>query len=196
MKLLPSLLTVAATAALLTLSGAQARAQERGGGRPDPEEMRARMMERTREQLKVNSDEEWKVMEPRIQAVNDARRELAALTPRGRGLFGGGPGGRGGRGGGGGGAGGDRANGGGGGAGGGGERRGGGFPGFGEPAPQVQALEKALESDSADDIKAKLAALRAARKDQEAKLAKAQDNLRQVLSSKQEAQAVVMGLLE
>jgi len=45
-------------------------------------------------------------------------------------------------------------------------------------------------------VKAKLAAYRAAQKQKEAALEKAQDDLRQVLSVKQEATAVLMGLLK
>jgi hypothetical protein len=49
---------------------------------------------------------------------------------------------------------------------------------------------------SADELKARLAALRDARKAAEAKLAAAQDDLRQVLTVRQEAIAVVNGLLK
>jgi len=194
---LPRLLTMAASVALLSLGTVKSQAQNRGNF--DPEEFRARMMERYREDLKVKSDDEWKVIEGRITAVMEARRDLAALTPRGRGF--GGRGGRGGGPGGPGGPGGDQADRGGrrGGdqGGGGGGRRGPGGPGgFGEPSPQVEALEKAVEAGKADDIKAKLASLRSARKDAEAKLTKAQDNLKQVLSVSQEGQACLMGLIE
>ena len=45
-------------------------------------------------------------------------------------------------------------------------------------------------------MKAKLTKFREARKDKEAKLAKAQEDLKKVLSVKQEAAAVLMGLLQ
>ena len=47
-----------------------------------------------------------------------------------------------------------------------------------------------------DELKAKLTKFREARKDKEAKLAKAQEDLKKVLSVKQEAAAVLMGLLQ
>jgi len=58
-------------------------------------------------------------------------------------------------------------------------------------------LRDLLEKDDASkgDIKAKLAAYRADRKAREAKLKKAQEDLRQLLTIKQEAQAVLSGLL-
>ena len=74
----------------------------------------------------------------------------------------------------------------------------GGPGGFGREAnPELEALRKALESKaSAAEIKAKLADLRAARKKKEAELEKAQDELRDILSARQEAMAVTLGLLK
>lgn len=143
-----------------------------GGGGPgnfDPEQARQRMMERYKEQFGIKDDAEWKIVETRIEKVNEARRDIGF---RGMGF-----GGRGGPGGGGG---------------------GGGRRGFGgEPSPDAEALQKAIESNaSGDEIKSKLAAYRASVKEKEAKLEKAQDELRKVLSVKQEAQAVLMGLLK
>jgi hypothetical protein len=129
--------------------------------------MRQRMMERYREQLVVKDDAEWSLIEARIKKINESRM--------GRGFGGpwGGPGGQGGPGG----------------------RQGRG--GFGQPNPDGEALQTALDSGaSADDIKAKLATYRASAKQKEAQLEKAQDELRQLLSVKQEARAVLMGLLK
>jgi hypothetical protein len=146
-----------------------------GRGNWDPEQMRQRMMERIREQLAVKDDSEWGVIESRIKKINDARSGMG----RGFGGFGGpgGPGGQGGPGG----------------------RQGGrqGPGGFGQPNPDAEALQTALDSGaSADDIKSKLTAYRAAAKQKEAQLEKAQDELRQLLSVKQEARAVLLGLLK
>jgi hypothetical protein len=141
-----------------------------GRGNFDPEQMRQRMMERYREQLVVKDDAEWSLIEARIKKINESRM--------GRGFGGpwGGPGGQGGQGGPGG-------------------RQGRG--GFGQPNPDGEALQTALDSGaSADDIKAKLATYRASAKQKEAQLEKAQDELRQLLSVKQEARAVLMGLLK
>ena len=57
-------------------------------------------------------------------------------------------------------------------------------------------LQKALDDKaSAEDVKAKLAKLRETRKTKEAALEKAQDELRKALSPRQEAGAVLAGLL-
>ena len=155
------------------------------GGRPgrgnwDPEQMRQRMMERVREQLAVKDDAEWSVIESRIKKISDSRFGM------GRGMGGpGGPGGPGGQG----------APGGQGGQGGQGGRQGRG--GFGQANPDAEVLQSALDSGaSADDIKVKLTAYRAAAKVKEVQLEKAQDELRQLLSVKQEARAVLLGLLK
>jgi hypothetical protein len=158
---------------------AQAQGQGGGQGRPnfDPEQMRARMMERYRERLEVKSDDEWKILEERITKVTEARREVG-FGGMGRGAFGGQrPGGRGG----------DAAQ-------GGGQRQG---RGFGTPSPEAEDLQKSLDAKAgADEIKAKLAKVREARKTKEATLAKTQDELRKVLSVRQEAIAVMDGLLD
>ena len=66
-----------------------------------------------------------------------------------------------------------------------------------EANPEMEALRKAIEDKApASEIKAKLAALRDARKKKEAELEKAQDELRQLLSARQEAVAVTLGLLK
>jgi hypothetical protein len=175
--------TIAIAAALLSCSTTISNAQERQ--RPDPEEMRQRMSERMREQFGVTDDAEWKIIEGKIQKVNEARRAV------GGGMGFGAMGGFGGRRGGGDG---DRADRGGQGNRGGGNR----FGGFGgEPSPEVAELQKAIEAKaSADDIKAKLAKVREARKANEAKLEAAQEDLKKVLSVRQEAVAVMMGLLK
>jgi hypothetical protein len=74
----------------------------------------------------------------------------------------------------------------------------GGMGGFGrEASPELAALRKAIDDNaSSADIKAKLAALRAARKKKEAALDTAQNQLRDILSPRQEAVAVMLGLLK
>ena len=182
MKTLNRILALAGVSAVLALGTGAGNAQENqnqnrpdrgdrgpGGGRGnfDPEQMRARMMERYREAFEVKDDAEWKLIEGRITKASDARRDMGGFGrmfggPGGRG---GGPGGRGGFG--------------------------------GEPNPDAEALQKAIEAKaSADEIKAKLAKYRESQKAKQATLEKAQAELRQVLSVKQEAQAVLMGLLQ
>jgi hypothetical protein len=78
---------------------------------------------------------------------------------------------------------------------GGGGRRGGG-PGA-DANPEAEALQKALEAKaSTEEIKTALAKYREARKTKEAALAKAREELKKVLSVRQEATMVMMGLLE
>jgi hypothetical protein len=166
------MMSMAAAVGLLLGAGhlnAQDR-QDRGGrGNFDPEQMRARMMERYRESFEVKDDAEWKLIEGRITKVMDARREMGGF---GRGF--GGPPRRGGD---------DQ----------GGDRR-----RFGpEPSPEAEALQKAIEAKASnDEIKTKLAKYRESQKTKQANLEKTQSELRQVLSVKQEANAVLMGLLQ
>jgi len=175
---LKNLLVLSGVAAALSFGSGKLQAQQQGGrGNFDPEQMRQRMMERYREQLEVKSDDEWKLISERIGKVMDARRDVGF-----GGGFGRGPGRRGGDNGGtNGGGNNDQA-----------RRR------FGpEPSPEAEALEKAIESKASnDEIKTKLAKYRESKKDKEAKLAKAQDDLRKVLSVRQEAAAVLGGLLQ
>ncbi len=158
-----------------TSTQAQQPPQRQGRGNFDPAQMRERMMERYREQLEVTNDAEWKLIEARIEAVSEARRG----TMGGFGGFGGmgarrtgGPGQPG-------------------------QPGQGGPGGFGgEPNPEVAALQKAIEDKASNaEIKAKLTALRESRKAAEQKLEQAQEELKKLLSVRQEGQAVMMGLL-
>ena len=180
-KLKNALLLVVATAAL-SFGAANVNAQ----GNFDPAEMRQRMMDRVREQLEVKSDDEWKIISERVEKVMTARRDV----PGGFGGFGRGPGGGGGgrRGGG------DNANAGGGN--GGGERQNRMRGIFGEESQESKDLRAALEGKaSPEEIKAKLEKFRALKKKKEAELASAQEKLKEVLNARQEAAAVMAGLL-
>lgn len=173
---------LAAVTAILVGLPMPANAQQGGGGGRgnfDPEQMRQRMMERYKEVLAVKSDDEWKVIEPRIQKINEARREVGFGGGMRGGMFGAGQGRRGGGGG-------DQAEGQG--------RRGGFGP---QPSAAAQDLQKAIDSGaSAEQIKTKLAAYRAERQQKQANLEKAQEELKKVLSVKQEAAAVMAGLVD
>jgi hypothetical protein len=195
-------MATAGVAAVLCLSVGQALAQDQGGGvgggqgggggrgrggggrgNFNPEEMRARMMDRYKESLEIKSDDEWKVIQPRIEKVTEARRDVGfGGMGRGFGMMGrpgGGPGGPGGPGG------------------GGGDNPGGRPARFGgEPNPDADALQKAIEGKaSADEIKAKLTKYRESKKAKEAKLEAAQEDLRKTLTVRQEATLVLMGVL-
>ncbi len=135
---------------------------ERGNrGNFDRSQFMERIMERYRENLGI-SVAEWKVVQPKVQAVMDNR---ISGTSGMMSFFGG----RGSR-------------------------------GRGDSSTEktpTSELRDLLEKDapSKEEIKAKLAAYRADRKAREAKLNKAQEDLRQLLTLKQEAQAVLSGLL-
>ena len=150
------------------------------GGMRDPEQMRQMMDERMRTQLGA-TEEEWKLIGPRLQKVMELSRDATSV---GRGMFFGmGPGGRGGMAGPGGRPGGDQGN---------------------VPQRELSPVEKAtealqtvLQNESAtpDLIKTALTALRTAREKAKQDLAKAQQELRQLLTVKQEAMLVLMGTL-
>jgi len=183
MKKLNQIMALGGIAALLVLGTGRLAAQQRpGGGNFDPAQFRQRMLDNARERFEIKSDDEWKVIQPLMEKVMDARRDVG---------FGGGFGfGRGGRRGG--------ANNNNNDAPAGANNQGGGrgFRG-GEPAPEAEELQKAIDANaSKDELKAKLAKFREARKEKEARLAGAQEELKKVLSVKQEAVAVLMGLLQ
>jgi len=174
---------LAAVAVMVCCSVQRSLAQ----GNFDPAQFRERQMERYRERIEVKSDEDWKKLEPLIGKVMDAQREARM------GMGFGGFGGFGGRGGGGGGGGGGQ---GGGGGGGNGDQAGNRNRAGGRSIPEVAELQKALDDKaSAEVVKAKVARLRDARKGKEAALEKAQEELRKALSPRQEAGAVLVGLL-
>ena len=136
-----------------------------GGGRG------GRMMDNIKTELAV-TDEQWTVLQPKLETVMGLSRELMA------GRFGG----RGGRGG-----------------------RGGGNAGnapAAAPASDIvdktKALNDTLDNKDADpkDIAQKLAAVRDARERVRASLVKAQAELKEMLTPRQEARLVLMGVLD
>ncbi len=136
------------------------------GGRFDPAQFRQRMMDRIKETL-GSSDDEFKALEPKIDLVLAAQRDARGFGMGRRGGPGGGPGG-----------------------------------GDNQPTTPVQEKTKELQDalDSKDtkpeDLKAKLAALREARAKAKENLAKAQKELSELLTQRQEAGLVMMGILE
>jgi Spy/CpxP family protein refolding chaperone len=149
----------------------------RGGG--GFEEFRKRMNDRIKTSLKV-TDEEWTVLQPLIEKVTEKQRDAAGSRFGG---FGGGPGGT--RGG---------------------NNTGGNTAGGGTDTTRPEragtaestALRTALENESSspEDIKAKLAAVREVRKKGTVELAAAREDLRKVVTVRQEAVLVSMGILE
>ena len=158
--------------ALVAPSFARAQAQDNQNrrGNFDPAQMRERFMNSIKEQLKAD-DDEWKVLSPKIEKLMTAQRDARA----GGGGFGRRPGG------------------GGGGGGGGADNQ--------PTTPVAKAsadLRTALDNKDtpAEDIAKKLAALREARDKARADLAAVQKELKEVLTQRQEAVLVTMGMLE
>ncbi len=185
-----------AASALALMIGGLCLAQPGGGDRGnfDPAQMRQRMMENMKQQLGAD-DEAWKVIEPRLTKVMELSRDTMNMRRGGMFGFGGrggmGPGGPGGPQG-------DQQR--------GQQNRQQGdrprFPGMENREPS--AVEKATEtlnttledqSASAETIKTQLTALRQAREKAKQDLAVAQQDLRQILTLRQEALLVVSGML-
>ena len=127
------------------------------------------MLDRLKEQL-GSSDDEFAAIQPKIEKVF----QLQMSANAGRGM--GGRGGRGGRGGG-----------------------GGGMPGGDSAVAKASAdLRTTLDDKDAkpEDVKTKLEALRTARTAAKAELTKAQDDLKGVLTARQEAVLVEAGMLD
>jgi predicted RNase H-like nuclease (RuvC/YqgF family) len=161
----------------LSLSQAQQAPGERmrARGEPnaprDPEQMQRMMTERQIARIKETlqpSAEEWKVLEPKVTKVITLSRQTGGMG--GMGMFSRRPGGQG--------------------------------PQMPRDQTQVgkslEELQKILDNKEAkpEEIKAKLTALRDARDKAKKELAKAQQELRQGMSPRQEAQLVLIGLLE
>lgn len=146
------------------------RGEDRGSrGNFDPAQIRERMVERLKEQLAPADDAEWEVIKPKLEKAMTVRFEqMMGNFGGGFGRSRGGPGG--------------------------GEER--------EPRNDTERasrdLSKTLEdkSASADTIAAKLTALRDARAKAAADVKATQEDLRGVLSARQEAVLVVNGMLE
>lgn len=152
-------------------TGRRARRNQNGenGDRPNfnPEEMQQRMATAIREQLGITDDAEWKIVQDRLTAVQEARRAamggaMGGMRMAGMGGPGGGQGGRMSRAG----------------------------------SPEQEALRQAITDKLPDaEIKSRLGRLREVRKANDEKLAHAQEELRAVLNVRQEAVAVMFGLL-
>ena len=142
-----------------------------GGGRGnfDPAQFRQRMMDRLKEQLGA-SDDEMQALAPKIEKVMQLQRDAGGGGMRGMfGRRGGGPGGPPG--------------------------------GTAQESPVRQKaaeLREVLDNKDAkpDEIKAKLDALRAARAQAKQDLAAAQQELKGLLTQRQEAVLVEFGMLE
>jgi len=180
------LLAIGGIAAALVLSAGNVLAQNGNGGgggggggggfrNMDPAQMQQRMLDNIKDEFGYTNDTEWSAVQPLFVKVMEARRDVGFGGGMGR-LFR------------------PRNNNNGGNNGGGNNRRG----GFGgTPSPETEALQKAIDDNApAAQIKDLFAKFKAAQKAKQAKLLTAQENLRKVLTPKQEAQATLAGLLE
>jgi hypothetical protein len=171
-------LTVSTFALVMNCESLFAQPQQRPDWQNmDPQQiqqmMQQRMMDNFREQLAVTNDAEWGVIEERLAKV--ARMKMETMFSAGAGMMGG------------------MRRGGGNGQGGG--MRG--FPGFGQPDADVENLQKAVESNASTvQVKEAVAKLREARKQKQADLVKAQEELRKVLTTRQEAKLILAGMLD
>jgi len=165
-------LSLSATSLLAQDNGGQRGQRGQGGGNFDPAQFQQRMLERYQEQLGFTNDVEWDAVKPLVQKVMDAR--MATMSGMGRGMFGGGRS-----------RGGDQGG------------QGGGPGGMFQSSPEQQALEKALKDNApAAQIKDLLAKYKTAQKAKQAKLEAAQAELKAVLTTKQEAEATLLGLVQ
>jgi hypothetical protein len=188
MKTITKVLALAGFVAVMSLGAGNALAQGRGG---NYDQYRQDRLDRLKEKMAVTDDAEWKVLETSITKVMDAQRDVLMNLMGGG--FGGGRGGRGNRGGGTntnsatadqGGQNGNRGG------------RGGGRFG-GTPSPEKEALQTAVDDNASSDVlNAKLKALREATAAKEAKLEQTQADLRKLLTPRQEAIAVLDGVLK
>ena len=150
-----------------------------GGGRPgrgnfDPAQRQQDRLNQLKTDLEIKDDAEWNELQPRIKKVMDAEQQVVGDRMRGmfrrnRGGDNNQPGDQGG------------------------SRRGG---MFGTPSPEYEALQKAIEAKAPKaEIKAAMEKFVASRKAKQAEMEKAQDELRKVLTSRQEAILTLNGVL-
>lgn len=141
----------------------------------DPAEFQKRMMDGIKDRLGFKDDAEWTAVQPLVQKVMDLRRETMMGGMGFSRFF-------------------SRRS----------SSEAGSTQGSTErprnpwftPSPEAEALQKALDDNApAAQVKVALEKYRAARKDKEAKLAAAQEDLRKVLTVRQEALASMMSLL-
>ena len=172
------ILTMLAVTAALCVGADSLRAQQDNGGggggfggggfrNMDPAQRQQMMMDRYKQDLGFTNDTEWSAVEPLVQKVADARRESMA------GGFGGFRRNRGGN-----------------------ADNGGGNRPQPPSNPDREALQQAIDSNApASQVASALSKYRASQKAKQSKLEQAQSDLAKVLTPKQEAQAVLAGLL-
>jgi hypothetical protein len=143
------------------------RGYRSGGGNWDPAQIQQRILDSIQERLGFTNEVEWVAVKPLVQKVIDAGREVLGGRPD---LLAGG-----------------RSR---------GSSRGGLGAFLGQPSAEREALQKAVEDNvPSGQIKDLIANYKAAQKIKQARLEAAQADLKLVLSTKQEAQALLLGLV-
>jgi hypothetical protein len=172
------LLAICGAAAVLLLSAGGIQAQDQNGGNGgnnrrgnfDPAQFQQRMMERIQGQLGITNDTDWSAVQPLVQKVMDAQRDYRG-PGMGR-MFARNRGGN--------------------------NDNNGNRPNiFGQASQEADALQNAIDQNApSSQIKDLLTKYQASQKVKLQKLTDAQNNLRAVLTVKQEAQATLLGLLD
>ena len=143
------------------------------GGNFDPAQFQQRMMDRVRDQLEFTNDSDWSAVQPLVQKVMDAQRDVRSGQMQGMRMMFRRPGQQD-----------DNSR----------RQRFGAF--MGQPSAEFTALQDAVNNNAPEaQIKDLLARYNASQQAKQDKLKSAQDNLRAVLSVKQEAEATLIGLL-
>ena len=143
------------------------RGYRSGGGNWDPAQIQQRILAGIQERLGFTNEVEWEAVKPLVQKVIDAGREVLGGRSDLLGL---------------------------------GRSRGSsrGAPGglSGQPSAERESLQKAVDDNvPTAQIKDLIAKYKAAQKIKQARLEAAQADLKKVLTSKQEAQALLLGLV-
>jgi hypothetical protein len=175
---LKSIIKLCAVAATLVFTASRLSAQDNGndggprgyrpsGGNWDPAQIQQRILDAIQERLGFTNEVEWDAVKPIVQKVIDTGREVIGgrLDP-----FGG-----------------SHSR---------GSSRGG--PGglFGQPSAERESLQKALDDNvPTGQIKDLIAKYKAAQKLKQARLEAAQADLKSILTTRQEAQALLLGLV-
>ncbi len=182
MRIIKNIMMLVAMIGALTLTAGKVQAQgggNGGGGRGgrgnfDPAQIKQNILDNLKTELSVTNDDEWTVLSDKLGKVIDAGMEargnggmnMFRLARPNRGGDNGG--------------------------GNGGQRR------FGpQPSEEEADLQKAIDDKvPAEELKAKLAKVRDVRAEKEAKVTAAQEDLKKIITSRQEAILVVNGILK
>lgn len=175
---LKSIIKLCAVAATLAFTVTRLSAQDSGndggqrgyrpgGGNWDPAQIQQRILDGIQDRLGFTNEVEWEAVKPLVQKVIDAGREVLGSRSDLLGL--------------------GRSR---------GSSRGGSGGLFGQPSAERESLQKAVDDNvPTAQIKDLIAKYKAAQKIKQARLETAQADLKKVLTSKQEAQALLLGLV-